>query len=219
MPFFFCYTRWHCHHDTWKTSVALWRWCNVKSTSLSLAQNIFEGRTLIGDEQRSGRPSTTRRGDNTARVRELVRSDRRFTVIIIAYEVKMNQVTVRLILTEKLEMRKICAKMVPRNLTEQLRDARWSTVFDIQMHYGDAVASLLTWSRTLRLLFISKSKRGSERTSFWVNRSIQRDVTQALNDIPQTAFQECYKQWQHRWRRCVQVQGMYFEGDHIVVDE
>jgi hypothetical protein len=48
---------------------------------------------------------------------------------------------------------------------------------------------------------------------------IQRAVTQALNDIPQAAFQECYKQWQHRWKRCVQAQGMYFEGDHIVVDE
>jgi hypothetical protein len=43
-------------------------------------------------------------------------------------------------------------------------------VFDIQIHYGDAVASFVTWSRTLRLLFISKSKIDSERTPFWVNR-------------------------------------------------
>jgi len=48
---------------------------------------------------------------------------------------------------------------------------------------------------------------------------IQRAVTQALNDIPQNAFQEYYKQWQHQLKRCVQAQGMYFEGDHIVVDE
>ena len=37
------------------------------------------------------------------------------------------------------------------------------------MHYGDAAASLLTWSHTLRLLFISKSKIDSERTPFWVS--------------------------------------------------
>jgi len=55
----------------------------------------------------------------------------------------MNRETDRLILTEGLGMRKICAKMVPRNLTEQQRDARLSAVFDIQMHYGDAAASLL----------------------------------------------------------------------------
>jgi hypothetical protein len=26
-------------------------------------------------------------------------------------------------------------------------------------------------------------------------------------------------QWQHRWKSCVLAQGMYFEGDRIVVDE
>jgi len=64
------------------------------------------------------------------------------------------------------------AKMVSRNRWEQQRDARLGAVagFCIQNHYGDAAASLLTWPRTLRLLFISKSKIGSERTPFCVNR-------------------------------------------------
>jgi hypothetical protein len=48
---------------------------------------------------------------------------------------------------------------------------------------------------------------------------IQRSVLQVLNDIPQNVFQECYKQKQHHWKWCVQAHGMYFEGDHIVVDE
>jgi hypothetical protein len=43
-----------------------------------------EGRIVVEDEQRSGRPSTTRTGDNTARLRELLRSDRRLTVKMIA---------------------------------------------------------------------------------------------------------------------------------------
>jgi len=89
-----------------------------------------EGRTLVEDEQRSGRPSATRTGDNTAWIREL-RSDRRLTVKMIAEENNMNRETVRLIVTEELGMRKICAKMVPRNLTEQQRDTRLSAVFDI----------------------------------------------------------------------------------------
>jgi len=38
----------------------------------------------------------------------------------------MNREAVRPILTEELGMRKICAKMVPRNLTEQQWDARVS---------------------------------------------------------------------------------------------
>jgi len=77
-----------------------------------------EGRTIVEDEQRSGRQSTTRTSDNTTRVREFVRSDRRLTAKMIADEVNMNREAVRRILTEELGMRKICAKMVPRNLTE-----------------------------------------------------------------------------------------------------
>ena len=76
----------------------------------------FSGRTLAEGEHCRGRPSATRTGDNTARVRELVRSDRRLTVRMIAGEVNMNRETVCLILNEELGMRKIWAKMVPRNL-------------------------------------------------------------------------------------------------------
>jgi len=47
---------------------------------------------------------------------------------MIADEVNMNRENVRLILTEELGMRKICAKMVPRNLTEQKWDAWLRTV-------------------------------------------------------------------------------------------
>jgi hypothetical protein len=56
----------------------------------------------------------------------------------------MNRGTVRLIPTEELGIRKICAQMVPRNLIEQQLDARLSVVFDIQMHYGDAAVSFVT---------------------------------------------------------------------------
>jgi hypothetical protein len=76
---------------------------------------------------------------------------------VIADEVNMNQETFHLILTEVLGMKKNLCQMVPSNLTEQQQDVELSAVFDIQMHYGDAAASLLTCSRTLRLLFISKS--------------------------------------------------------------
>ena len=86
--FFFlcvCETRWQCPHNTWKTSAGLWRYCNVKCTSLFNWHIMFsEGRTIVEYEQRSGRPSTTR----TARIRELIRSDRRWTVKMIADELK-----------------------------------------------------------------------------------------------------------------------------------
>jgi hypothetical protein len=54
---------------------------------------------------------------------------------------------------------------------------------------------------------------------FVSTEDIRRSVTQALNNIPRNALQECYKQLQHRWKSCVQAQGMYFESYHFVVDE
>jgi hypothetical protein len=73
-----------------------------------------EGRTIVEDEQHSGRPSASGRSDNTAEVRELVGSDQRLTVKMIADEVIMNRETVSFILAEELGMRQICAKMVFR---------------------------------------------------------------------------------------------------------
>ena len=53
---------------------------------------FFEGRTIVEDEQRSGRPLTIRASDNT---RELVRSDRRLALEMIADEVNVNREAVR----------------------------------------------------------------------------------------------------------------------------
>jgi hypothetical protein len=50
---------------------------------------------------------------------------------MIADEVNMNGETVRLILDKELGMRKIRTQMVPRNLTEQQRDARLSVCADL----------------------------------------------------------------------------------------
>ena len=67
------------------------------------------------------------------------------------------------------------------------------------------------------LFSFQKVKLAVKGQHFESTEDIQRNVTQALNDIPHAAFRECYKQWQHRWKRCVQAQGMCSEGDHIVV--
>jgi hypothetical protein len=56
-----------------------------------------------------------------------------------------------------LGMRKICAKMVIRNLTNQKRDAHLSLVYDTQTYYGDAAGSLPNLPRDLQILLIAKS--------------------------------------------------------------
>ncbi|KAL4142816.1 hypothetical protein QTP88_005213 [Uroleucon formosanum] len=89
-----------------------------------------EGRELIEDEPRSGRPSTSKNDENIAKVRDLVRSDRRMTVRMIGEQLGLSHTTVHQILTVDLEMRKICAKMVPKILSQDQKDNRRDRCLD-----------------------------------------------------------------------------------------
>jgi len=53
------------------------------------------------------------------KVRQIVRKNRRLTVGSIAEQVNIDRETVRKILTEDLDMRKVCANTVPKELTEE----------------------------------------------------------------------------------------------------
>jgi predicted transposase YdaD len=70
------------------------------------------GRESVTDEERSGRPATSRTKKNIAKVRQIVRENRRLSVRSIAEQANIDRETVRKILTEDLDMRKVCAKMV-----------------------------------------------------------------------------------------------------------
>jgi len=80
-----------------------------------------EGKEEMEDDYRSGRPSTSRTKENVQCVKEKVRSHHRLTFRMIADELDMNSEKVWRIITEDLEMRKICAKMIPRLLMKDKR--------------------------------------------------------------------------------------------------
>jgi len=81
-------------------------------------------------------------------------------------------------------MRKICAKIASKNLREQKRDVQLSA------DYSPDLASC-------KFFLFQKVKPAVKGHHFGSKEEIKRSVTQALNDTPQNAFQECYKQWQH----------------------
>ena len=99
----------------------------MKKTAVQFASgwNVFsEGRESVTDEERSGRPATSRTEENIAKVRQIVRKNRRLTIRSIAEQVNIDRETVRKILTEDLDMRKVCAKMIPKDLTEEQKQRR-----------------------------------------------------------------------------------------------
>ena len=65
------------------------------------------------------------------RVRSLVRADRRLTLRMISSELHLNRFTVHQILTQDLDTRKVCAKMVPKNLTTEQKASRRDVCLDL----------------------------------------------------------------------------------------
>ena len=82
------------------------------------------------DEPLAGRPSTSKT-DNVERVRSLVREDRRLTLRMISSELNLNRFTVHQILTQDLDMRKVWAQTVPKNLTTEQKANRRYVCLDL----------------------------------------------------------------------------------------
>jgi len=81
-----------------------------------------DGREDVKDDARSGRPSTARTDENLESVRHLLTEDRRTTLQMIADRLNIGKETVRLIVTEDLGKRKICARVVPHALTTEQKE-------------------------------------------------------------------------------------------------
>lgn len=87
-----------------------------------------DGREDVEDEQRSGCPSSSTSDQNVRkkRVKEVLYSDRRVSVRMIADIVGLPKTDVHRIVSGNLHMRKICAKLVPKVLTADQKNIRVS---------------------------------------------------------------------------------------------
>jgi len=94
-----CLSRTQCHE-----------WC----------QRFKSGRMSVEDDPKSGRPSTSMDDDHVEKVLAVSRQNRRLTVHEVFEEVGICKSSCHLILTDKLQMRRVAAKFVPRLLTDAL---------------------------------------------------------------------------------------------------
>ncbi|GFO04673.1 transposase [Plakobranchus ocellatus] len=77
-----------------------------------------EGRTSLDDEPKSGRPKTSTNEENTTRVEELIKCDRRVKIREIALKLEIPKSTVHEIVHDTSGYRKVSARWVPKMLTE-----------------------------------------------------------------------------------------------------
>jgi gamma-glutamyl phosphate reductase len=78
----------------------------------------------VEDEPRSGRPAPVNATKNVDRVGAYIRQDRRLTIRIIADELNINECTDHQNVTQDLNMRKLCAKMLPKKLNDDQKARR-----------------------------------------------------------------------------------------------
>ncbi|KAJ8941309.1 hypothetical protein NQ318_017849 [Aromia moschata] len=83
-----------------------------------------EGREDVNDENPAERPSTSSSDDNVKRVRDLLNTDRRLSVRLISETLDITKTIVHEIVSESLGMRKVCAKLGPKVLTDDQKARR-----------------------------------------------------------------------------------------------
>lgn len=97
----------------------------------SSVKRFFEGCIDVEDEQRVGHPYSSKTDDNVSKINDIVRKNRQLSNRMIAEMVNIDKETVRQILHNQLNMTKVCAKMVPKNLSQEQKDGRQQICTDV----------------------------------------------------------------------------------------
>ena len=132
-----------------------------KTAVCKWVKRFSEGRESVTDEERSGWPTTSRTEENIAKFLQIVHENRWLTVRSIAEQVNVDRETVRKILTEDLDMRKVCAKMVPKEFTEEQKHRRVTICQDLLERQDDILGRVITGDETWVYQYDPETKRQS----------------------------------------------------------
>ncbi|KAG8229667.1 hypothetical protein J437_LFUL010152 [Ladona fulva] len=109
-----------------------------QATALSYSQvsrrlkDFKEGREEVIEEPRAGRPSTSTPDDNLDRVRNLLNSDCRLSVPLNVETLNIPKTIAHELVTDKLDVSKVCAKLIPKLLTDDQKNHRVTVATDLE---------------------------------------------------------------------------------------
>ena len=98
--------------------------CMSRTQCYEWFKRFQEGRASVDEDPRPGRHSTSTDDGHVQMVRHVIRANRLLTVREVAEEVDISVGSCHQILTEKLQMRRVSAKFVPRLLTNDQKENR-----------------------------------------------------------------------------------------------
>lgn len=129
-------------------------------------KRFCEGREEVEDNPKSGRPVSVKTDRNIQLVNEVVRRDRRLTIRMMAEELEMSKESVRTILVENLGMKKICARMVPKLLSDEQKSRRMEVCEEILQHLEenqDFLSNVITGDESWIFQYDPETKRQSRQ--------------------------------------------------------
>ena len=153
------------------------------------------GDNHVNDKPRSGRPCTAVNPQNEERLDQLIRANRRITTRELCTELNVGFNALETMLAT-LGYRKVCAKWVPRTLTQEEKNHRMQVCQDLLNQYeaeGDS--------------FLDRIIAGEET---WCNRS-EPDSKQHSVERQHANYEQNMQALVHRWRKCIANGGDYVE--------
>ena len=93
-----------------------------RSNVFSWYYRFRDGRELVEDDERGGRPKSTRTEVNIAAAADLVKNDLRIATRMIAESLNIPKTVVLRFLKEDWGKRKLCARFVPHSLTPDQKE-------------------------------------------------------------------------------------------------
>ncbi|VVC33880.1 Hypothetical protein CINCED_3A006513 [Cinara cedri] len=127
-------------------------------------KRFSEGLESTEDDQRPIRPVTVSTPETVTKINQIVRADRRMSIRMITEAVNADKEMVRKILHEELHMIKVCAKLVPKNLTPDQKFLRQQTCSDFLEKLKEdpgLMKNIITCNETWIFLYDVETKRQS----------------------------------------------------------
>ena len=135
--------------------------------------------------------------DHVEKVLAVIRQNRRLIVREVAEEVGICKRSCHLILTDKLKMRRVAAKLVPRLMTDALLIREFLTKHEAtivpQMSYSPDLAPA-------DFFFFPKLKSSLKGRRFQTVEEIEENSIRDLRAIPQNTFQDAFQNWKKTLR-------------------
>ncbi|KYO21352.1 histone-lysine N-methyltransferase SETMAR [Alligator mississippiensis] len=111
--------------------------CLAQRKVYEWVEKFKHGRTSVVDEPRAGRPNTATTEDNIAKVDAAVRASKRVSIPELVAEVGVSAGSIHAILHDHLNYQKVCARWVPKQLTDVHKRQRVEVCTQLLQHLQD----------------------------------------------------------------------------------